>query len=100
GSLPGELQAMLKNEHFCINPRTQFLRAGSSLPLALGPAVPSCAFRVYHDGQDDEAEYEQAQCELLVEPTRTEDGKTRLRFTPRVTFGEPMTIIEAAPETS
>jgi hypothetical protein len=100
GSLPGELQRMLENERYCANPKGLYLRAGSSTTLTLNMNLPSCAYRLKHDDLEESVTEEQAQCELLVEPTLTADGKTRLRFTPQVKYGEAMTTIEAAPDSS
>jgi hypothetical protein len=100
GSLPSELQRMLKNERFCCNARAYYLRAGSSQAIALGLTVPTCTFQLKHEDLVDPVTEEQAQCELLIEPSLTADGKTRLRFTPQVKYGEAMTTIEAAPESS
>jgi hypothetical protein len=99
GSLPGELQRMMENERYCANPKGFYLRAGSSTALALNK-LPSCAFQLKHDELEEEIREEQVKCELLVEPTLTPDGKTRLRFTPQVKYGEPTTTIEAAPDSS
>ncbi len=100
GSLPSELQRIVENYRYCEQRRGFFLRAGNATPLSWAVPLPTCTYRIKQDDLSREVTEDQAQCELLVEPTLTADGKTRLRFTPQVKYGEALTTIEALPEQS
>jgi hypothetical protein len=100
GSLPSELQRIVENYRYCEQRRGLFLRAGTATPFGWALPVPSCTYQIKQDDSCREVTEDQAQCELLIEPTLTADGKTRLRFTPQVKYGEALTTIEAAPDQS
>jgi hypothetical protein len=98
GLPPTELRALLKSERACVNPRRRFLAAGASASLLLGPIQSECRFQLYKDAGPAEVVLEQAQCALVVVPTPTPDGKTRLRFTPKVEHGDMVPHYSPAPD--
>jgi hypothetical protein len=100
GNMPSELLRMVENERYCGNQKAWFLRVGSPTPINLGPPLAACSYRVQYDDYCREVSAEQARCKLLIEPTLTADGRTRLRFTPQVDHGEAIMTFEAVPEFS
>jgi hypothetical protein len=88
GMPPGKLQALWSSERSCINPRTQLLPPGRAALQILGPTLVHADFQVKEDGQAADIGLDQAQFVLEVVPTLARDGRTRLRFTPKVLYGE------------
>ncbi|HXG12002.1 MAG TPA: hypothetical protein VNK04_19770 [Gemmataceae bacterium] len=88
GMGPAGFRALLTSERSCANPRRIQRQAGDPTTLLLGLTMPRCRFRLVQDGRAEEVELEQALCTLLVVPTLTNDGRTRLRFTPQLRHGE------------
>jgi hypothetical protein len=88
GMPPGKLQALLTSERSCINPHMQLLPSGRATLQLLGPTRMHADFQVKENGQTADIALDQAQFALEVVPTLTADGKTRLRFTPKVLHGE------------
>jgi hypothetical protein len=89
GLPPARLQKMLTSERGSANRRGISLHAEHSTTVALGPAVAVCRFQLKQNGQPTLLTFAQAECGLEITPTLTEDGRTRLRFTPRLQHGEP-----------
>ena len=83
---------LLKSKRSCANPQAKMFHAGDMHLIELGPSVPLCRFQVQQDGVPVEMVDEQAQCQLAVVATLTNDGKTRLQFTPQVQHGEAKLI--------
>lgn len=100
GQPPSELQRLMVSERSCINPRVLVKAAGKETQLHLGPVMTTCKCRVYHDDNVTEVELHQAQCSLMVVPTFTEDGKTRLKFTPKVRHGDHISQFRPASDRS
>jgi hypothetical protein len=92
---PTRLQALLTSEKSCINPRRLFLHSGGTTTVKLGPTRPHCRFDLHQDGQTQTVSLEQAECSFVILPTLTDDGRTRLHFTPQLRHGE--TIMAAHP---
>ncbi len=88
GIIPSKLQTLLASERSCITPHRLLLHAGDTTPLHLGPALPLCQFELHQNGQANAVAMEKAQCTLLVKPTLTRDGRTRLHFTPQIEHGD------------
>jgi hypothetical protein len=100
GQPPSELRALLRSERSCANPRRRLLATGASAPLQLGPAQAECRFHVRREDGPVEVVLQQAQCSLLVVPTATPDGRTRLHFTPKVEHGEMLPQFRASADRS
>jgi len=100
GMPPGKLQALLSSERSCINPRRQMLPPGRATVQVLGPTLPHAEFQVSENGQTVEIALEQAQFVLEVTPTLAGDGKTRLRFAPKVQYGEKVPELHPAADGS
>jgi hypothetical protein len=100
GLPPPELQSLLTSERSCTNARRLTSRAGESKPLALGPELAKCSFRVQRNGEPALVTLEQAQCVLEMTPTLTADGRTKLRFVPMVQHGETRQTVCPAPDHS
>jgi hypothetical protein len=89
GLPPADLQALLRSERSCADPRRHQVPCGGIVPVALGTVRDRCRFRLHRDGREIPVELSGAQCVLEVVPTLGEDGRTSLRFTPVVKHGEP-----------
>jgi hypothetical protein len=84
-TLPDELRELLESERSCPSPRRFLLHSGGTGKLIeLGPLLAQCRFELPQGEQGAVVELEKAECCLLVTPTLTEDGRTRLTFTPQV----------------
>jgi hypothetical protein len=104
-ALPDELRELLESERSCPSPRRFLLHCGGpGKLLGLGPPLAHCCFEpplnvddsLRESGSQDRlaervvstkaavVELEKAECCLLVTPALTEDGRTRLTFTPQV----------------
>ncbi len=87
GMTPGRLQALLTSERCCVKSQRQILPAGKSLTLDVGRVVSRMQYRVTLDGRTSTAALEQAQSLLVIVPTLTADGRTKLEITPQVQYG-------------
>jgi hypothetical protein len=87
GIIPSRLQAMLTSDRTCSNPRRLLLHAGDTTTFQLGPELPACRFELHQAGRATAVELEKAQCAVVVKPTLTRDGRTKLQFTPQVQHG-------------
>lgn len=85
---PAGLQTLLNSEKSCANPRRIQLRAGTTRTLLIGPLASQTRFTIYDQGETNEIALEQAEYTLVVTPSLTSDGKTRLQFTPQIRHGE------------
>lgn len=88
GITPAGLQTLLSSEKSCANPRRVQLRAGTTRTLLIGPLIAQTQYTIHDQGETSEISFEQAEHTLVVIPTLTSDGKTRLQFTPQVRHGE------------
>jgi hypothetical protein len=100
GLTPSELQALLTSPRCCATPRRQFLAAGGSAPVKLGPTAPECRFIIRRPDGSEQVVLQQAQCALVVVPSLTDDGRVRLHFTPRVEHGEVLRQMQPAEDRS
>jgi len=96
GVTPAELQSMLTSKRSNPAPRRQMLHAGNSTSLPLGPLAARCRFHVQQGDQVERVSLEQAEYTFDVRASLTEDGKTRLRFTPQIPYGERVLTPEAS----
>lgn len=88
GIIPTRLRALLTSDRSCINPHRLLLHAGATTTLHLGPTQPFCQFELHEGGETREIALKKAQCAVLVKPALTRDGRTKLRFVPRVEHGD------------
>jgi hypothetical protein len=86
GITPDGLQAMLTSARSNPNPREKRMRAGNTSSVELGPIVERCRFAINQEKGKTATvvELKQALCTLEVCPSLAEDGRTRLRFVPRI----------------
>ncbi len=89
GITPAGLQARLTSDRTCVNPQRLRLCSGKPTAVPLGPPLPHCRFQLRLDGNTVPVEFERAECFLVIVPTLTADGRTRLQFTPEVRSGLP-----------
>jgi hypothetical protein len=89
GITPPELQALLTSERSCTQSRRIQLHADNPHYVTLGSAATPCRFQL-HQGRDEvPVALEKGQYSLVVVPTLTEEGRTKLRFTPQIQTGSP-----------
>lgn len=82
---PDELRELIESERTCPGARRIEMHAGKEGKLLeLGPPRERCRFDLPQGEQPATVELKKGQCCLLVVPTLTEDGRTRLTFTPQV----------------
>jgi hypothetical protein len=93
GITPARLQSLLTSERSCANPHRIQLHAGNPTTLSMGPIAAHCQFQISQEDHLKEILLDQAKYELQVVASLTDEGKTRLRFTPQIRHGE------AVPET-
>jgi hypothetical protein len=96
GLTPSGLQKLLTSERTCLNPRRIQLHAGNSTRLALGPTLAASRFELQQDERKVPVQLEQADCALIVIPTLTPDGRTRLHFTPEIQHGKSAFLPQSA----
>lgn len=100
GITPVGLQALLTSDRSCVNPRRIQLHADNATTLTLGPAMPRCQFQVHEEGQARPATFEGATCSLVVVPSLTREGRTRLHFTPQIQYGQAALLPQPAADRS
>jgi len=100
GMTPSGLQSLLTSERACIKHRNYLLGEGKTKSLEIGATVPHCRFSVIQQGEPIEVSLEEAEFSLIVQPTLTGDGRTRLHFTPQVEYGEKLRDFRVAPDGS
>jgi hypothetical protein len=88
GVTPAELQTLLVAKRTWGNPRRIQQHAGMPARLPLGPMLPVCRFDLRLEDRTTPVSLEQAECALVVVPTLTADGRTRLQFTPEIPHGQ------------
>ncbi|MFN4259754.1 MAG: hypothetical protein ACK4RK_10680 [Gemmataceae bacterium] len=100
GIPPAPLQALLTSDVSCPNPRRLRLHAGNEAKVLIGPPRPNCRFALHTDRDCQDVELTNAQFALEIVPTLTDDGRTRLRFTPRLQHGQKSLLPLPAPDRS
>ncbi len=100
GTPPVGFQTLLLKPRCCADPEELIVPNGKMIPQYLGPVQPHASFEIVLDGNKTELEADQVRFGFEVVPTLTNDGRTRLRFTPKVETAERMLPIEPSPEQS
>jgi hypothetical protein len=100
GLPPAGLQGLLTSPRSCPDPHRLAVRAGNATAVTLGPVWRPCRFEVKHSAEAVAVDLGDAQCLLEVVPTLTDDGRTRLRFTPHVRHGKPRLVPYATQDPS
>jgi hypothetical protein len=97
GATPRELQKLLTSERYWVDSGRRILPAGKSFTLPIGRPVAEIR---YQFGQELEVVPGKAQSFLVMVPTLTADGRTRLRFTPEIRYGDTLPEYQVAPDRS
>lgn len=105
GMPPGGLQALLCSKRSCINPRRWMLPTGPAAASAksrirLGGHQAESGFLLKEEGKATEVVLDNVQYQLEVEPALTKDGRIRLRFIPRVEYGDLTRTVTVPPDRS
>jgi hypothetical protein len=100
GSVPAGLHALLTSDRSCINPHCLIRAEGREMPIQLSPVLDSCRFCAQTDRKTNTIDLASAQCSFSVVANFTDDGRTRLQFTPRIDFGEDTSTFHAAEDLS
>jgi hypothetical protein len=100
GNTPAGLLTLLTSERSNVNPRRFFLHAGQSTHVVLGRILPWCSFPLQQEGEAANVALEKAQCAFQLVAGLTNDGRTRLQFTPQVRHGEKTLVPRAAADGS
>ncbi len=96
GMNPERLQALMGMDRYCLSRRRQVLATGASTTVTLGATQPDCRFRLRTDAGVSDVILDQGQCQFVLEPSAAPEGRTRLRFTPKVLYGSgPMPEYQA-----
>jgi len=88
GLTPEALQALLKSERYCVNPRRRIVPDGGHVTQYLGPVFPESSFTLHESEREMPLNFDQVRFCLDIVATRAKDGKIRLTFTPKVETGE------------
>src|SRR5581483_5360981 len=91
---------LLTSPRSCPDPHRLTVRAGNPTLVELGPVWRPCRFAVRRGAEVVALERADAQCLLELVPTLTDDGRTRLRFTPQVRYGKPRLVPYASQDPS
>jgi hypothetical protein len=94
GMNPAKLQDLLVSERSLVPVRQQILPAGTMTSVPLGPTLAQCNFRVKSEAGNKDVILDQAQCAFTIVPSLTNDGRTRLKFTPQVLHGSEVPEIQ------
>jgi hypothetical protein len=89
GLLPDRLQALLSSPRFCPNPRRLRVEPQKPATVHVGASRPASTFTVHLGSEPQSLSLRQARFEFAVVPLPEEEGRVRLRFTPRVRHGRP-----------
>lgn len=100
GALPSRLQSLLTSKRSCAKSRRMVWAVGKKTVIRLGPFMQTCRFEAELENGTSAFELPHAQCQFSVMATPTKDGRTRLKFTPRVEYGNVQKHLRADPEHS
>jgi hypothetical protein len=100
GMTPGDFQKMITSERWCQKPFRRICTSGQAYTHFFDPVRAHCDYDVYLGGQKHELRADRARFGFEVLPQLTADGKTRLRFTPKVDTGEQVLPFTPSPENS
>jgi hypothetical protein len=87
GMNPERLQGLLGMDRYCVTRRRQVLGTGGNTTVTLGATQPDCRFRLRTDAGVCDVILDQGQCQFVIEPVPASEGRTRLKFTPKVLYG-------------
>jgi hypothetical protein len=88
GLVPAGLQKLLGSERSCPNPRRLFVHAGTPTSVQLGGSPQLGRFQLHRDADVEAVSFEKVQCTLVIVPSLTPEGRTRLQFIPEIRHGE------------
>jgi hypothetical protein len=100
GMIPGQLQTLLSTDRHCVSKHRQLLPAGQKTVVSLGQPQPACNFRLHTEAGATDVTLNQGQATLVIEPSLTDDGRTRLKFTPQVLYGAVLPDYQVAADRS
>lgn len=100
GANPHGFQQLLLSKRHCANPQAMIFPAGKPVTIFLGPIVPQSTYDFVEDSRRAEVALDQARFCFDVTAAFKSDGRTTLRFTPKVEHGEQAFPFQAVPERS
>jgi hypothetical protein len=98
GITPVKLQDHLSSERYCVSPRRHVVPSGQSITLYLTSAKDARDYVIQTPNPTLEETAGRARFGLEVRATLSDDGNTRLSFTPKVESGEAALPFHAAPD--
>jgi hypothetical protein len=90
GIPPMRFQSLVTSERSCVHAREWLVASGKTVSHVLGPVHAKDRFHVKINARLKAYPLEKIRYVFEVTPKLTGDGRTRLRFTPKVEFGETM----------
>jgi hypothetical protein len=100
GMTPAKLQELLRSERWCLDPRRRMVQSGNTIPQALSKEMPECSYDVKIGKQVDSVQLQKVRFLFDITATLTPEGKSRLKFVPKVENGEAQLPFEANPDQS
>ena len=94
---PAKLQNLLDSERYCVISRRQTMPAGTPITIPLTPVLAECNYCLKTNAGPFEVTLGQGQCILAVVTSLTSDGRTKLKFTPQVLYGNQTGEYQVAP---
>jgi hypothetical protein len=88
GIPPVAFQSLLTSERSCIDPHRLRLYPGTPTEIVIGPAREDCRFSLRQDGRTTAVDLQHAEWTFMVVASLTDNGRTRLHFTPQVQHGQ------------
>jgi hypothetical protein len=98
GMNPAKLQELIESTRYCVTSRRQILSSDMPTVIALGSISSHCSFRLRTERGDKEIECDQAEFTLVIVPSLTNDGRTRLKFTPQILYGSAKPDVQVSPD--
>jgi hypothetical protein len=100
GPTPEDFQKLLLSKRSCANPQAMIFPAGKTTTIYLSQEMPQSTYEIVEGGLRTPVTLDQARYCLDVTAQFTSDGRTKLKFVPKVENGEMVLPFEAAPERS
>lgn len=88
GTPPERLCALLMSERSCPRPRRRVTPSGSVIAQELSQVRPHAEFHVFENDKTTAVTLDDVASQLDIQATQREDGATRLRFTPKLQYGQ------------
>jgi hypothetical protein len=98
GMTPARLQELITSQRWCVSRWRQILPPGRPTHLSVSRPVPEFRCQVVHPRKTEEVSLEQAQAFLVTVPTLSGDGRTCLKFTPQLQYGQEHQEFQAGPD--